>query len=79
MATRTMADGSRLHLHKGMPTNMNELRNSIWLSDPGAYPVLGVVTFACTMSAAFITYCCVRNPDVRIMTGRRQQLIRTWE
>ena len=52
---------------------------SVWLSDPGAYPVIGVLTFACGMAGAFITYCCAKNPDVRISFGRRQQLVRDWE
>mmetsp|Transcript_7316 Transcript_7316/g.16186 ORF Transcript_7316/g.16186 Transcript_7316/m.16186 type:complete len:92 (-) Transcript_7316:225-500(-) len=73
---RNMSSGQ---VHTGMPTTMAELRNNIWLSDPGAYPVIAVVTFACGMSASFITYCCVKNPDVRITPGRRQALVRSWE
>lgn len=78
--TRTMATGeSRAHLYTGMPTNMNELKNSIWLADAGAYPVIFTLGFACVFAASFITYCAVKNPDVRITPGRRQQLLRTWE
>ena len=79
MATRTMAAESRAHLHKDIPKNWDQLKNNIWLSDAGAYPVLVVLTFACGLSASYITYCCVRNPDVRITTGKRQQLIRDWD
>ena len=79
MGTRTMATESRAHLHTGIPKNMTELRNNIWLSDAGAYPVMMVVTFACGMCGSYMAYCAARNPDVRISTGRRQQLIRTWE
>eukprot|EP00571_Detonula_confervacea_P016943 CAMPEP_0172303880 /NCGR_PEP_ID=MMETSP1058-20130122/5393_1 /TAXON_ID=83371 /ORGANISM="Detonula confervacea, Strain CCMP 353" /LENGTH=79 /DNA_ID=CAMNT_0013014917 /DNA_START=110 /DNA_END=349 /DNA_ORIENTATION=+ len=74
-----MASESRLHLYKDTPKTMAQLKNSIWLSDVGAYPVLVVVTFAIGMSATFISYQCAKNPDVRIMTGRRQQLIRSWD
>jgi len=74
-----MAVDSRAHLYKDMPKNWDQLNNYIWLSDAGAYLVLVVLTFACGMSASYITYCCVKNPDVRITTGKRQQLIRTWE
>ncbi|KAL7547726.1 hypothetical protein ACHAWF_011004 [Thalassiosira exigua] len=74
-----MAAESRAHLHMGIPKNTDELKRSIWLSDPGAYPVLIVVTFALGMCGSFMAYFCARNPDVRIFTGRRQQLIRTWE
>eukprot|EP00956_Cyclotella_meneghiniana_P017087 scaffold27548_cov45-Cyclotella_meneghiniana.AAC.1 len=76
---RTMAKESRAHLYTGMPTNLTELRNSIWLSDPGAYPVIVVLTFACGFAGSFISYCAFCNPDVRITPGRRQQLIRNWE
>mmetsp|Transcript_25051 Transcript_25051/g.45120 ORF Transcript_25051/g.45120 Transcript_25051/m.45120 type:complete len:101 (-) Transcript_25051:152-454(-) len=80
MPTRTMAVESRAHLHKhDIPTNMKDLKNNIWLSDPGAYPVIAVLTFACGMSACFISYCVLRNPDVRFMPGRRQQVVRDWE
>lgn len=79
MATRTMATESRAHLHTGIPKNFNELRNNIWLSDPGAYPVMIVVGFACTMCASYMGYCLAKGPDVRITPGRRQQLIRNWE
>lgn len=79
VATRTMATESRAHLFTGMPSNMKELRSSIWLNDPGAYPVIFTLGFALTFSASFIAYCALRNPDVRITTGRRQQLLRTWE
>lgn len=78
-ARRTMAKESRAHLYTGMPTNMSELKNSIWLSDPGAYPVIFVLTFACGFAGSFIAYCLIDNPDVRITPGRRQQLIRNWE
>lgn len=79
MARRTMATESRAHLFTGMPTNIVELRNSIWLSDAGAYPVIAVLTFAVGMCGSFIAYCAAVNPDVRITPGRRQQLVRTWE
>lgn len=79
MATRTMAVESRAHLHKEFPTNMKDLRNNIWLSDPGAYPVIVVLTFAVGMCGSYMTYCAAKNPDVRIGFGRRQQLVRDWE
>lgn len=66
-------------LHTGIPKNLSDVKSNIWLSDVGAYPVIVVLTFALGLSGSFITYCCVKNPDVRITTGRRQQLIRDWE
>eukprot|EP00578_Thalassiosira_sp_NH16_P022574 CAMPEP_0181095402 /NCGR_PEP_ID=MMETSP1071-20121207/10498_1 /TAXON_ID=35127 /ORGANISM="Thalassiosira sp., Strain NH16" /LENGTH=80 /DNA_ID=CAMNT_0023177777 /DNA_START=441 /DNA_END=683 /DNA_ORIENTATION=- len=77
--SRTMAAESRAHLHKGIPKNMAEVRNSIWLSDIGAYPIIGVLTFACGFAGSFIAWTAMCSPDVRITTGRRQQLLRTWE
>ncbi|KAL7458572.1 hypothetical protein ACHAWC_010182 [Mediolabrus comicus] len=79
VATRTMAAESRAHLHKDMPKNWSQLKNNIWLSDAGAYPVLVVLSFACGMCGSYMAYCALYNPDVRITTGRRQQLVRTWE
>ena len=62
-----------------IPKSFGDLKKNIWLSDPGAYPVLIVLGFATTLSASFITYCVMRGPDVRVSFGRRQQLIRDWE
>lgn len=77
--SRTMAAESRAHLYKDIPKNLDQLKNNIWLSDAGAFPILFVVTFACGLGASRIAYCCMKNPDVRISTGRRQELIRNWE
>jgi len=78
MTQRSMAT-IRPGLHTGIPKSASDLRNNIWLSDAGAYPVIFVLSFATCFAGSFITYCCVKNPDVRITTGRRQQLIRDWE
>ncbi len=78
MATRSMAT-LRDGIHTGIPRSMTDLRKNIWLSDPGAYPVAVVVTFACGMCFTYMGYCCVANPDVRIGFGRRQQIIRDWD
>ena len=77
--SRTMAVESRAHLYKDMPKNWDQLKNNIWLSDAGAYPVLVVLTFACGMCGTYMGYTALKNPDVRIATSKRQQLIRTWE
>ena len=74
-----MAVESRAHLHKDIPKNWDQLKNNIWLSDAGAYPVLVVLTFAGGMCAAYMGYTALKNPDVRFTTSKRQQLIRTWE
>lgn len=76
---RTMAAESRKDLHTGWPTTMAELKNNIWLSDPGAYPVLGVLGFALSFCTAFMAWGLARNQDVRIMPSKRQGIVRTWE
>jgi len=79
IAKRTMSGESRQHMYKDIPTNVEQLRTNIWLSDVGAYPVLVVLTFAIGMSGSFIGYQAVKNPDVRITTGKRQEMIRSWD
>ena len=78
MTQRSMAT-IRPGLHTGIPKSAADLRNNIWLSDAGAYPIIFVLSFATCFAGSYITYCCVKSPDVRISTGRRQQLIRDWE
>ena len=57
---------------------MSKIRNSVWLSDPGAYPVIAVCGFA----VAFCTYTCMKNlvanVDVRWDPKKRQSVIRSW-
>lgn len=77
--SRTMAVESRAHLHKDIPKNWDQLKNNIWLSDAGAYPVLVVLTFACGMCGGYMAYTGMKNQDVRWSFSKRQQLIRTWE
>ena len=55
---------------------MSSIRNSVWLSDPGAYPVIAVCAFAVT----FCSYTCMKNlvanADVRWDPKKRQSVIR---
>eukprot|EP00580_Thalassiosira_gravida_P002059 CAMPEP_0201605964 /NCGR_PEP_ID=MMETSP0492-20130828/5588_1 /ASSEMBLY_ACC=CAM_ASM_000837 /TAXON_ID=420259 /ORGANISM="Thalassiosira gravida, Strain GMp14c1" /LENGTH=74 /DNA_ID=CAMNT_0048070297 /DNA_START=171 /DNA_END=395 /DNA_ORIENTATION=- len=74
-----MATEGRAHLHLGIPKNLSEVRKSIWLSDPGAYPVIFVLTFAVGFSASFISWTVAKSPDVRVQFGRRQAVIRDWD
>eukprot|EP00957_Ditylum_brightwellii_P141360 10770877-Ditylum_brightwellii.AAC.1 len=60
-------------------SSLAELKNNVWLSDPGAYPVIAVLVFATGMCTAYGTRTLMNNPDVRINMGKRQQLVRTWE
>ena len=47
-----------------------------WLSDPGAYPVMAIVAFACGFCTYRGTKCLFTNPDVRIAPTHRQELFR---
>jgi len=47
-----------------------------WLSEPGAYPVMGVCVFACAVAAARLGHALGTVPDVRITPTARQTLIR---
>lgn len=49
-----------------------------WLSDAGAYPVMGVIVFACVFCAGCCTRCLLANPDVRIDKKKRMSHLRTW-
>jgi hypothetical protein len=52
---RTFAVESRAHLYTGFPKNWNEFKNNVWLSDPGAYPVMIVLSLAVGMCGSFMT------------------------
>lgn len=71
-----MAEGSRLHMHKDIPTNMHELKTSVYLSDPGALPVLGIVTFALGFCTSFMGWFLYSKGDVQITFGKRQSVLR---
>ena len=79
MTSRAIAADYRTHLYTGFPKNMEQLRKNVWLSDPGAYPIIAVLSFTVGFAGYFMTYNVFRNPDVRISASRRQELIRTWE
>eukprot|EP00565_Helicotheca_tamesis_P003117 CAMPEP_0185723648 /NCGR_PEP_ID=MMETSP1171-20130828/418_1 /TAXON_ID=374046 /ORGANISM="Helicotheca tamensis, Strain CCMP826" /LENGTH=78 /DNA_ID=CAMNT_0028391383 /DNA_START=94 /DNA_END=330 /DNA_ORIENTATION=- len=59
--------------------SLAELRNNVWLSDPGAYPVIAVLVFATGMCTVFGTRTLMKNPDVRIDMKKRQSVMRTWD
>jgi hypothetical protein len=49
-----------------------------WLSDAGAYPVIGIISFALVFCAGVCTRCLLTNPDVRIDKKKRMSTLRTW-
>jgi len=51
----------------------------VWLSEVGAYPVIGILAFATAFCATIGTRTLMKNTDVRIAPSKRQQLIRTWD
>eukprot|EP00563_Minutocellus_polymorphus_P007998 CAMPEP_0181021080 /NCGR_PEP_ID=MMETSP1070-20121207/791_1 /TAXON_ID=265543 /ORGANISM="Minutocellus polymorphus, Strain NH13" /LENGTH=92 /DNA_ID=CAMNT_0023097933 /DNA_START=32 /DNA_END=310 /DNA_ORIENTATION=+ len=50
----------------------------VWGREVGAYPVIGILVFACGFCSWRMAYCAKNNTDVRIAPSKRQQLIRTW-
>eukprot|EP00541_Cyclophora_tenuis_P019517 CAMPEP_0116565308 /NCGR_PEP_ID=MMETSP0397-20121206/13825_1 /TAXON_ID=216820 /ORGANISM="Cyclophora tenuis, Strain ECT3854" /LENGTH=89 /DNA_ID=CAMNT_0004092065 /DNA_START=1 /DNA_END=270 /DNA_ORIENTATION=- len=58
--------------------SMESLRNNIWLSDPGAYPIMAILALACTGCTAYGSYNLFCSPDVRISPSKRESIVRTW-
>eukprot|EP00550_Attheya_septentrionalis_P004934 CAMPEP_0198298770 /NCGR_PEP_ID=MMETSP1449-20131203/42064_1 /TAXON_ID=420275 /ORGANISM="Attheya septentrionalis, Strain CCMP2084" /LENGTH=77 /DNA_ID=CAMNT_0044000127 /DNA_START=67 /DNA_END=300 /DNA_ORIENTATION=- len=54
------------------------ISKSVWLADPGAYPVMFVVVFACSLCATVGVRTLMTNTDVRVDRSKRQSVIRTW-
>ena len=59
-------------------STMESLRNNIWLSDPGAYPIIAILCAAVAGCTAYGTYNLLGHPDVRINRNKRQAVVRTW-
>lgn len=50
-----------------------------WLSDPSAYPLIGVMGIAGALVVGVIGGGLMYNPDVQITPSRRGSIMRTWE
>jgi hypothetical protein len=50
----------------------------LWLSDPGTYPIIVIITCASVACSSFFTYNLVKNHDIRISKQRRTSTIRYW-
>jgi len=48
-----------------------------WLSDPGAYPIIGILAAAVIGCSGFIGYKFTQCPDVRITGKHKGQVIRS--
>mmetsp|Transcript_46394 Transcript_46394/g.90638 ORF Transcript_46394/g.90638 Transcript_46394/m.90638 type:complete len:108 (-) Transcript_46394:352-675(-) len=48
-----------------------------WLSDPATYPIIGIITFACSFCLFCSLRCLFCNPDVTIGKKARMQVLRT--
>lgn len=62
----------------GPKTKYRDLDFKVWTSDAGAYPVMGVLAFACLVSASYGTYNLLNSPDIRIQPSKRESVVRTW-
>jgi hypothetical protein len=49
-----------------------------WTSDPGAYPIIVILAFAVTASAAYINYKVFWDNDVRFDPKKRGSVVRFW-
>jgi hypothetical protein len=58
-------------------TTWPELKKN-WLSDPGAYPIIAIVSVACVGCAAKCVHYLAEHPDARIAPSKRGALLRTW-
>mmetsp|Transcript_189 Transcript_189/g.237 ORF Transcript_189/g.237 Transcript_189/m.237 type:complete len:95 (+) Transcript_189:174-458(+) len=47
-----------------------------WLSDPGAYPVIGIISTACVIAAGFGVKFMATSPDVQINKDVRKSIMR---
>jgi hypothetical protein len=48
----------------------------IWCGDTGAYPVMGVIVFACVFCVAAGGYLMIKTPDARITKKQRKSTMR---
>lgn len=51
----------------------------VWAREVGAYPIIGILAFACGFCSWRMAYCAATNTDVRIVPSKRQALIRARE
>eukprot|EP01040_Poterioochromonas_malhamensis_P024483 gene24483-30283_t len=70
MAVRHMGSHAKPETYK--PKSFKEA----WLSDPGAYPVMGVIVFAGGMCAVWSFYTMFTHPDARINKTDRKSVFR---
>eukprot|EP00521_Asterionellopsis_glacialis_P019951 CAMPEP_0195329140 /NCGR_PEP_ID=MMETSP0708-20121125/11251_1 /TAXON_ID=33640 /ORGANISM="Asterionellopsis glacialis, Strain CCMP134" /LENGTH=85 /DNA_ID=CAMNT_0040397143 /DNA_START=40 /DNA_END=297 /DNA_ORIENTATION=+ len=79
--TRTTASrvaGRRFASSTAAPKKPTMGGTEVWLSDPGAYPVIAILIGACTGCSAYMVHHFFTCADVRMDRTKRQSLIRTW-
>lgn len=47
-----------------------------WCSDPGAYPVMGVIAFAVVFSLGYGMHVMFTHPDARLLGSKRKSIFR---
>jgi hypothetical protein len=50
----------------------------VWMEDVGAYPVIGICSFALVGAGSYICYKFMSSPDVRVDKNKRGSEIRWW-
>eukprot|EP00600_Ochromonadales_sp_CCMP1393_P010204 CAMPEP_0174969552 /NCGR_PEP_ID=MMETSP0004_2-20121128/8832_1 /TAXON_ID=420556 /ORGANISM="Ochromonas sp., Strain CCMP1393" /LENGTH=78 /DNA_ID=CAMNT_0016219067 /DNA_START=252 /DNA_END=488 /DNA_ORIENTATION=- len=58
------------------PSYREKSFSEIWLSDSGAYPVMGVIAFGFVFPIAYMGYQTATHPDARVSKGSRKTLFR---
>jgi len=68
----------RVHVPK-IPEAYFDANKSAWLSDPGVFPLIGIIGSASTGCLAFFAYNLSHNPDIRLRKDKRKAIIRWWD
>lgn len=71
LRARTMTQVRKNHTN----VHFKDFDGKHWVSDPGAYPVMGIVVFAVSFCTWKIGHAATSH-DVRVMPEKRQNLIR---
>ena len=55
-----------------------ELGARVWLSDPGVYPLMGIIGAASTLCLAFFGWNLKNNPEIQLQKDKRRSTLRWW-
>ena len=58
--------------------SFKDMNMKVWTSDPGAYPIIGILGIACVGCSIYGTHHLFFCNDVQISKNKRESVIRTW-